>query len=259
MPAALLVEDLGPVRVLTLSYPERRNALTPALLDDLAAAYGSAGSPGVRAFVLRGDAVGKAFCSGYDLDALAPAGAGELPDDAIQRTLALLEAHPAPTVACVEGAAYGAGFELATACDVRIAAASARFCLPPARLGVVYAPEGLARLVALVGMGQARRLALTACVVDAPEAASLGLVEQLVPEGQSPGDGALALAAAFAAGAPLAVSGMRQVFAALGRGTLEEAERSRLRALRRAAFNSEDVREGRAAFLEKRLPVFHGR
>ncbi|MEN9797568.1 MAG: hypothetical protein RL653_1264 [Pseudomonadota bacterium] len=258
MPAALLVEDVGPVRVLTLSHPERRNALTPSLLDELAAVYGPGGSPGVRAFVLRG-AGDKAFCSGYDLDALAPAGEGELPDDAIQRTLGLLEAHPAPTVACVAGAAYGAGFELATACDVRVAAASARFCLPPARLGVIYAPEGLARLAALVGMGQARRLALASCVVDAPEALSIGLVEQLVPAGQPPDAVALQLAEALAAGAPLAVSGMRQVFAALGRGRLEEAESTRLRALRRAAFNSEDVREGRAAFLEKRPPAFKGR
>ncbi len=257
MPAALLVEDVGRVRVLTLSHPERRNALTPALLDELAAVYGPGASPGVRAFVLRG-AGGKAFCSGYDLDALAPAGEGELPDDAIQRTLALLEAHPAPTVACVEGAAYGAGFELATACDVRVAAASARFCLPPARLGVIYAPEGLARLASLVGMGQARRLALTACVVDASEAKSIGLLELLVPEGQSPDAVARALAESFAAGAPLAVSGMRQVFASLARGPLDDAERARLRALRRAAFNSEDVREGRAAFLEKRQPVFKG-
>jgi enoyl-CoA hydratase/carnithine racemase len=258
VPAALHVEDVGTVRVLTLSHPERRNALTPALLDELAVAYSPESTSGVRAFVLRGEG-GKAFCSGYDLEALAPAGEGELPDDAIQRTLALMEAHPAPTVACIEGAAYGAGFELATACDVRVAASSARFCLPPARLGVVYAPEGLARLVSLVGLGQARRLALTACVVDATDAHAMGLVEQLVLDGVAAHAAALGMAQAFAAGAPLAVAGMRQVFTALSRGPLDGAERDRLRALRRAAFNSEDVQEGRAAFLEKRAPVFKGR
>lgn len=258
MPAQLRVEDVGAVRVLTLDHPERRNALTPRLLESLADAYrsGREGSP--RAFLLRGEG-GRAFCAGYDLESLAAVGEGALPDDLIQEVYAAIEAHPVPTVACMEGAAFGAGFELATACDLRVAGSTARFCLPPARLGVVYAPEGLARLAALVGPGQARRLALTGCVVEAAEASLLGLVEQFVPEGQDAYAAALRLAESIAEGAPLAISGMKQVFAALARGPLSADESARLRGLRRAAFNSEDVQEGRAAFLEKRAPVFKGR
>jgi enoyl-CoA hydratase/carnithine racemase len=257
VPAQLRVEDVGPVRVLTLDNPERRNALTPALLESLAQAYGP-GASGVRAFVLRGEG-GRAFCSGYDLESLAVVGDGALPDDLIQEVYAAIEAHPVPTVACLEGAAFGAGFELALACDLRVAAQGARFCLPPARLGVVYAPEGLARLSALVGPGQARRLALTGCVVEVAEAVRLGLVEWSVPAGEGAFAAALGVAGSIASGAPLAVSGMKQVFSALARGPLSAADAARLRALRREAFNSEDVREGRAAFLEKRPPVFKGR
>ena len=258
MPAQLRVEDVGPVRVLTLDNPDRRNALTPALLEALAEAYRPGAHGAARVFALRGEGH-RAFCAGYDLESLAAVGGGALPDDLIQEVYAAIEAHPLPTVACVEGAAFGAGFELALACDVRVAAASARFCLPPARLGVVYAPEGLSRLAALVGAGQARRLALTGCVVDGAEAARVGLVEQLVPNGGDAWEAALGVAGIIAAGAPLAVSGMKQVFAALGRGPLSAEASARLRALRREAFNSEDVREGRAAFLEKRPPVFKGR
>ncbi len=258
MPAQLRMEDVGAVRVLTLDHPERRNALTPGLLESLAEAYRPGNAGGVRAFLLRG-AGGRAFCAGYDLEALSSVGEGALPDDLIQQVYAALEAHPVPTVACVEGAAFGAGFELALACDLRVAAHSARFCLPPARLGVIYAPAGLARLAALVGPGQARRLALTGCVLEPDEAALLGLVEQSVPAGADPFAAALGLAQSIAAGAPLAISGMKQVFAALARGPLSEEEEARLRGLRRAAFNSEDVQEGRAAFLQKRAPVFKGR
>lgn len=258
MAAQLRAEDVGAVRVLTLDHPERRNALTPGLLESLAQAYRPGRQDGVRVFLLRG-AGGRAFCAGYDLESLASVGEGPLPDDLVQEVYAAIEAHPVPTVACVEGAAFGAGFELATACDLRMAASTARFCLPPARLGVVYAPEGLARLVALVGPGQARRLALTACVVEAQEAALLGLVEQVVPDGADAFAAALGLAQSVAAGAPLAISGMKQVLSALARGPLSAGEAARLRGLRRAAFNSEDVKEGRAAFLEKRPPMFKGR
>lgn len=258
MPAQLRVEDLGAVRVFTLDNPDRRNALTPALLESLAWAYRPGAEGSARAFLLRGEG-GRAFCAGYDLESLAAVGEGALPDDLIQEVYAAIEAHPVPTVACVEGAAFGAGFELATVCDLRVAAHSARFCLPPARLGVVYAPEGLSRLSSLVGPGQARRLALTGCVVEGPEASLLGLVEQYVPEGGNAFAAACHLAEAIAAGAPLAISGMKQVLSALARGPLSEAESVRLRALRREAFNSEDVQEGRAAFLQKRAPVFKGR
>lgn len=257
MTARLLVEDFGVVRVLTLDHADRRNALTRELLLELRRVLASSAS--VRAFILRG-AGERAFCSGYDLQSLEPVGeAGALPDDLIGQVYAELEAHPAPSIACLNGPAFGAGFELATACDFRIAAASAQLGMPPAKLGVVYSPDGLQRLIRLVGFSTAKLLFLTGRSISAADAKSYGLVDELR---DSPNDAFLAarnLADELSRNAPLAISGMKKIFSALGQPPLSDAQRDEFRALRRAAFNSDDVKEGRAAFLEKRTPSFKGK
>ena len=157
--ATLHVHDEGPLRTLTLEHADKRNALNQTLLFALRDAVSLEQTKHVRAFIIRG-AGEKAFCSGYDLQALEPVGEGALPDDLIGEVYAALEAHPAPSIACLNGAAFGAGFELATACDFRIAASSAQLGMPPAKLGVVYAPEGLNRLMRLVGFSTAKLLFL---------------------------------------------------------------------------------------------------
>lgn len=254
MSASLQVEDHGPVRILTLDHPERRNALTRALLLEIREAIAE---PNIRAFIFRG-AGERAFCSGYDLQSLEPVGEGALPDDLIGEVYAELEAHPAPSIACVNGAAFGAGFELATACDFRIASTSAQLGMPPAKLGVVYAPEGLQRLMRLVGFSAAKLLFFSGRSVCAAEGKSMGLVDELRDTPEAAFLACRQLADELSRNAPLAVSGMKKIFTALGRAQLSAKERDEFRALRRAAFNSGDVIEGRAAFLEKRTPRFKG-
>ncbi len=256
MEPSLRVEDReGGVRVLTLSHPARRNALNDALLARLDAALEPAAH--VRALLLRGE--GGAFCSGYDLTHLGPPGEdGRLPDDLLVECLLKLERHPAPSVALVDGAAVGAGFDLAASCDFRVGTPDTVFLMPPARLGIVYSPEGLARAARLVGFARAKQLFLTARKLDAHEALAWGLLDEcLEPAGAEAR--AEALCATLAAHAPLAVSGMKESFGRLARAPLEEVDRTRLRGLRAAAFGSEDAKEGRAAFLEKRPPRFTGR
>ena len=243
----------GGVRVLTLERPQRRNALTPLLLDALAEAL--APDPEVHALLLA--ARGPAFCAGYDLAQLdEDAAAGRSPDARIQEVLALLEAHRAPSVAIVHGAAFGAGCELACACDFRIGSPDALLCMPPVRLGVVYAPEGVWRLARLVGLQRARWMFLTAAEVPAGEALSWGLLDVVAPDA---GARANALATTLAAGAPLAIDGLRRTFRALGRAPLDPAIREELEALRREAFASEDAGEARGALREKRPPRWRGR
>jgi enoyl-CoA hydratase/carnithine racemase len=255
------------VRVLTLANPAKRNALDVQMLAQLQEALAA---PGARALLLRGDDA--SFCAGYDLEALGQVAEGvALPDELLCEVLDQLEAHPAPSVALVRKAAFGAGCELAAACDFRVGALDAVFCLPPARLGIVYAPEGLARLARVVGWPRAKLLFLTGRKIDAEEAHRMGLLDELatadvVPAGSeadspfAPDADALAeaLAAELATGAPLAVAGMKRGFSLLAKCALSEAESAELLSLRRAAFNSEDAREGRAAFLEKRSPHFSG-
>ena len=243
----------GGVRVLTLERPRRRNALTPFLLDALAEAL--APEPEVRALVLA--ARGPAFCAGYDLAQLnEDAAAARSPDARIQEVLGMLEAHPAPSVAIVQGAAFGAGCELACACDFRIGTSEAVFCMPPVRLGVVYAPDGVWRVVRLVGLQHARWMFLTAAEIVAEEALAWGLLDVVAADAAARAN---ALATSLAAGAPLAIDGMRRTLRALGRAPLDPATREELEALRTEAFASEDASEARAALREKRPPRWRGR
>jgi enoyl-CoA hydratase/carnithine racemase len=241
------------VLVLTLSNPARRNALDDAqvarLDEALAAAPGRA-----RAVLLQGE--GGTFCSGYDLNLLAAPTGDVLPDDALMACLARLEALSVPTVALVRGAAVGAGFDLAAACDFRVGSEDAFFFMPPARLGIVYATDGLLRASRLVGVARAKNLFLTGRRLLSAEALTWGLLDECLADAQAR---ALALCQTLAAQAPLAVAGMKESFRLLTRPVLSEEERAGLRGVRARAFASEDAREGRAAFLEKRPPRFHGR
>jgi enoyl-CoA hydratase/carnithine racemase len=250
------VEDRAEgVRVLTLSHPARKNALDDRLLGLLDAALSP--PPQIRAFLVRG--AGGTFCSGYDLTNLGPPSPdGRLPDDPLMAFLSRLERHPLPSVALVQGAAFGAGFDLACACDFRVGTPDTVFCMPPARLGIVYSVEGMARASRLVGLARARALFLTARKLDGPTALAWGLLDECPPTQEAEAR-ALALCQTLASHAPLAVAGMKEVFGLLGRPALTEEERARARALRAAAFSSEDAKEGRAAFLEKRPPAFKGR
>lgn len=258
MPATLGIDDLGGgVRQLTLAHPERRNALDDGLLEALAAAV--ADGAGVRAWLVCG-AGERIFSSGYDLSSLSPVAPGApLPDERIGEVFDALVNHPAPSVALVTGPAFGAGCELALACDFRVGDAHAVFCMPPARLGVVYALKGMARLVDRIGVGRARFMFLTGRRCGADEALRMGLLDVLEPTAAEARDDAVALCRELAQAAPLAVAGMRRGFALLAKGGGSADERAEYDALRRVSFNSDDAVEGRAAILDKRAPRFEGR
>jgi enoyl-CoA hydratase/carnithine racemase len=264
MAAGLLVVDAAGadgapvgVRQLILSHPARRNAVDPGVLGRIVEELARAAREGVRALVLSGE--GGTFCSGYDLTALPERAApeGDLPDAPLVRACEAVASAPLPVVAAIDGSAFGAGCELACACDLRVASPTARFALPPAKLGIVYSPEGTERVERLIGLSQARRLFFTAAVIGAAEAHHLGLCEELV-EASSALPRALALAGELAALSPVSLSGMKRTFALLQPALSAEA-RLELDRIRRASFSSEDAREGRAAFLAKRPARFPGR
>jgi len=258
---AVIVEDRGPVRVVTLDNPLKRNALDYRSLADIEAACAAAGRDGLRCLVFRG-AGDKAFCSGFDIEAL-PTGPqeGDRPDLAVERTMEAVEAVPCPTIAFLNGSAFGGGGELAVSCDLRVARQGIFLGMPPARLGVVYPVGGLRRFLSLVGPSRARELFFTGRPVDAERALAIGLVDRLLPVADAE-RAAMELAAEIAENAPLAVQGMKRILrlleAAHERG-FTPGEREEIALLRRRAFESEDTAEGRAAFLEKRAPRFQGR
>jgi enoyl-CoA hydratase/carnithine racemase len=250
---AVRAEDFpNGVRVVTLVRPASRNALTPQMLGALDEALQLV--PGIRALVVEGE--GTAFCAGYDLDCLeADAAAGRAPDGFIQDVFRRLEETPVPSVAVVHGAAFGAGCELACACDLRLGGADAVFCLPPLKLGIVYAPEGVWRLARLVGLQKAREMLLTGRTVSAEQARSWGLLDRIEADAVAAGR---ALAEQLAEAAPLAMAGTRLVLRRLGRAPLSDADRLELEGVRARAFASADAAEGRAAVRERRPPRFRG-
>jgi enoyl-CoA hydratase len=277
MAALVLAEDVAGarVRVLTLSNPAKKNAVDPGCLQCLEEELSRAAADQIRALVLAGE--GNVFCSGYDLSEVG-AGADRLHgnqnglnsndlgqpvgqpvpllDAPLIRACGAIEASPIPIVAALDGPVFGAGAELACACDLRVASSSARFCLPPAKLSIVYSPEGTARIVRLLGLGQAKRLFLTAAVIDADEGFRIGFCEELTAE-PSALPRAIALATQIAQLAPKTHAGMKRTYALLAPQLSGEAH-AELEAIRKDAFQSADGREGRAAFSARRAPIFTG-
>jgi enoyl-CoA hydratase len=232
------------VRVVTLDRPERRNALDDATLEAIAAAVAEA-PPGTRALVVRGE--GGHFCSGADLTGVEDAGFAAR----LRAVLAGLRAAPFPTIAAVEGAALGAGTQLAIACDLRTATDRSQFGIPAAKLGLMVDHWTVERLVAMAGQGAARAMLLATEVLSGEDAHRLGLVQRLCSVGE-----ALAWADEIAGKAPLTITGHKLMLNALDADLPDAPE---VAAAFAAAWGSEDLQEGLAAFRERRPPVFRGR
>lgn len=256
----LLVEEDGAVLVARIANETRANALDDAILDDLVSLLEGPRAAGCRAVLLTG-AGDRHFSSGLDLSGGA---ADDLPalvqagERRLGRAARAVAACPRPVIGVLNGAAVGGALELAIACDWRIAARGARLTMPAARIGVVYAPDGLRRFVAVMGPARTRRLFLTGSPVDADEALALGLVDQVV-DAPALWETALGAARAVAAAAPLAVEGTRAIVDAIVDRAPWELVEETADAVRRRAFASDDLAEGLAAARAKRPPQFGGR
>ncbi len=241
---AVHVESRSPaVRVVTIDRPERRNALDAESLDALGEAIASAG-PEVRVLVLRG--AGGHFCAGADLTGLEDQHFAQL----LQRVLRGLREARFPTLAAVEGAALGAGTQLAVACDLRTADPEARFGIPAAKLGLMVNHWTVERLAAMTGPGPAAAMLLAAEVLSGADAHRIGLVQRLGPV-----EDALAWADEIAALAPLTIAGHKLMLNRLDAADDDPV----VAAAFTRAWASDDLREGLAAFRERRPPRFEGR
>ncbi|MCW2676083.1 MAG: caiD [Modestobacter sp.] len=256
--SGLVTEVRGHVRVLTLDRPERRNALSTALQDDLVEELlTSAENPEVRAVVLAGN--GPAFCAGFDLKEIRAlderGGHFRAPMDRAGRSLfEVVSETYVPIVAALTGHAVAGGFELALACDIRIAAPGIKLGLPEATIGM-GANYGSVVLPKRVPMGIAMEMLLTGEYVTSEDAERWGLVNRVVPA-EEVLPAALALAERMAANAPLSVRRMKET--ALKAVDLPLATALRLD-VGPNPYRSEDRREGIAAHLEKRPPRWTGR
>jgi enoyl-CoA hydratase/carnithine racemase len=260
----LVLPEPGRVWTLTLNRPDARNAMSAAMIAELEAALGrAAADPDCRSVIIAG--AGKDFCSGADVGELLAARetAGTIEyGRTFESLLRTIEHLPQPVIAAAQGAALGAGCQLLLACDLVVAAENARIGIPSARLGIVIPFENVERLVLAVGPKRAGEMLLAGVVLSGDKAEAWGLVNRAVP-GDLVADAARELADIVASLAPLSVGASKRGIRAVVHESVNRITGGDLvaefDALAASALASADLREGLAAFLERRAPEFEGR
>lgn len=263
-PETILREVKDQVATLVLNRPAKKNALTPELIERLLAELKDLEERNrVRALVIRGSGK-EAFCAGYDIGALPVGGSapGTGDPDQTQPVEALFESvrrFPYPVIAMLNGHAFGAGYELAVCCDIRIAADDVRVGMPSAKLGLVYPWTGLKRFVTVIGFASSRHLFFSGRAFAGDQLEKMGLADIVLPQIELEAF-TYQLAAEIAANAPLALRGTKRIFNLLQESDLLDARAAaEAEQLTANSFASRDLKEGRKAFLEKRKPAFEGR
>ena len=234
----------GGVGVITFNNPDKRNAMSLEMWEGLGQALAELrDNPAVRVVILVG-AGDKAFVSGADISQFEKtrhnAAASEEYSKRSEAQRALLASYPKPTIACIRGFCLGGGMQVAMLTDIRFASDNSQFGIPAAKLGIAYGYDGLKHLVSLVGPSWARLIMYTGMRIDSAEALRIGLVDRVLP------------------GAELWDATMKITIAEV----LKDESKRDMDAIKRigmACMDSEDFREGRTAFMEKRKPQFKGR
>lgn len=254
----VLIADRGAVRLITVNRPDKLNALNAQTLDALLAAFEAAEAAlEVRCIVLTG-AGAKAFVAGADIsqmNALTPVQGRDFSLRG-QKLMRRIEKMPKPVVGMINGFALGGGLELAMACHLRIAADSAKVGQPEINLGLIPGFGGTQRLLRLAGRAATLELCLAGAPIDAARARELGIVNRVVAAAELEAE-TMKLAEQLAASAPLALRGVLDCVNVGGECGIEEGleyETAQFGLM----FSTADMREGTAAFLERRKPSFSG-
>jgi enoyl-CoA hydratase/carnithine racemase len=249
------------VGVITFNNPDKRNAMSLDMWEGLGQALIELrDDPDVRVVIMVG-AGNKAFVSGADISQFektrhnAEASEEYSRKSAAQR--ALLADYPKPTIACIRGFCLGGGMQVAMLADIRIAAVDSQFGIPAAKLGIAYGYDGLKHLVSLVGPSWARLLMYTGMRIGSAEALRIGLVDRVVPDAEL-WEATTEIARTISGNAPLAIQAAKITITQVLK---DESKRDMdaIKTIGTACMDSEDFREGRRAFMEKRKPQFKGR
>ena len=249
------------VGVVTFNNPGKRNAMSLDMWEGLGHALTDLrDDEDVRVVILVG-AGDKAFVSGADISQFEKtrhnAAASEEYSRRSASQRALLADYPKPTISCIRGFCLGGGMQIAMLTDIRIAAKDSQFGIPAAKLGIAYGYDGLRHLVSLVGPSWARLIMYTGMKIDSAEALRIGLVDRVMPNGEL-WDATLEIARTISGNAPLAIQAAKITIAQVLKDPAAR-DMDAIKKIGSACMDSEDFREGRQAFMEKRKPKFKGR
>jgi enoyl-CoA hydratase/carnithine racemase len=260
----LLVKRDGAICTLVVNRPEKHNLLTAGCLLEMIQRFSElTEEENIRAVVLRGSGQ-KAFSAGYDVSALptrpSPDREESLKESSpLEQTLEAIRNFPYPVIAMINGDAYGGGCELAIGCDIRVAAKGAKMGMTPAKLGLVYPYPGYRRFLTVLGFNRTLEIFLTGRKYDTESCHRMGLVNYVVEE-EHLESFTYELAREIAENAPLSLRGTKYALYKIAEYPhLEKKEEEELRSLFIKSLQSEDMEEGKRAFIEKRKPRFKGR
>jgi enoyl-CoA hydratase/carnithine racemase len=255
------VDKRGGVGWIVFDQPAKKNAINGAMWRGIPEAMAKFDAdPEIRCVAFRG-AGAEAFAAGADISEFEKVRADEAAvgeyDGLLDRVLHSIQDSRKPSVALIHGFCLGGGLEVALACDLRYCGASAQFAIPAAKLGLAYNVEGHKRLLETVGHARAREIMFLGRRYGADEALAMGLVHRVLPDAELEAyvDGVIAT---LLANAPLAIANSKAILEEYAKSS-GPADAARMRAAIERCAQSEDTKEGRRAFMEKRKPAFKGK
>jgi methylmalonyl-CoA decarboxylase len=255
----ILTETQGAIGTIVINHPEKRNALSEALIHDITAELDRLRALKIRAVVLRAPAGTKIWSAGHDISELAHRGRDPLGwADSLRILVRAIQDCPAPVIALIEGGVWGGGCEVAMACDILVTTPDATFAITPAKLGVPYNLSGVLTLMNMIPLPVAREMLFTARPIPARQALNLGIINHIKPAEEIDAF-VYTLAGQIVANSPLSIAVMKEELRLLASAHAVSPDLfERIQGLRRIVYDSYDYHEGLSAFREKRKPEFKG-
>ncbi len=255
----ILTELKDHIGTITFNNPAKRNCLSNALTQEMVVALEEFQNQKARVVVIRAEHGAKVWSAGFDVNELPDPGRDPLSYyDPLEQVMREIQHFPAPVIAMIEGSVWGGACDLSLTCDMAIGCPSTSFTMTPARLGVPYNSTGIAHFLSIVGVRIAREMFFTAQPILAERALRVGILNQLVPtevlEAYT-----YDVASKITENSPLSIGVIKEQLRILSSShPLSPDTFERIQGLRRRAYDSNDYREGKKAFMEKRKPVFKG-
>lgn len=257
--ALVITEHSNDVGTITLNHMERRNALSARLVDDLLDAFRVMEQARTRAVILRAPPGAKVWSAGHDVNELPAGGRDPLAwDDPLRVVIRRIEDFPAPVIALLEGSVWGGACELALSCDIIVATPEVTLAITPAKLSVPYNVTGLLTFMNRMPLSLLSEMAFSSEPIPVSRAHALGVTNHLVPADQI-GEFTMKFALRVAKNAPLSVTAMKRSINILTAAkALPPITFEQIQGERRKVWDSDDYKEGLAAFRERREPRYRG-